>query len=95
MRRLARSTTSHTHTFRFLRPTNIHIPSNSNASQRLRWAFFGRSRSRVGEGAAVLLYPFGDNYPGHAGGAGNATLRIALHQQGINLRVLRRFAHRR
>ena len=44
MRRLARSTASQRHTLRFLRPTNVHISSSSNASQRLRCAFFGRSR---------------------------------------------------
>ena len=54
MRRLARSTIRHIQPFRFLRPMNVHIPSNSRASHRLRWAFFGRRRRRVGEGAAAF-----------------------------------------
>ena len=37
---------------------NVHISSNSSASQRLRWAFFGRSRSRIGEGAAAFFTRF-------------------------------------
>ena len=55
MRRLSRSTASQSQTLRFLRPTNVHISSNSNAGQRLRRPFFGRNCGSGGEAAAAFF----------------------------------------
>ncbi len=48
MRRLARSTASHSQTLRFLRPTKVRILLSSNASQRFFMGFFERRRSNGG-----------------------------------------------
>ena len=78
IRRLARSTASQSHTLRFLRPTNVHISSSSNASQRLRCAFFGRSRGNDGAGRCAFFYPLCNRVARHAGGPGDAAQRVAF-----------------
>jgi len=93
MRRLARSTTNQSQTFRFLRPTNVHISSNSRASHRFFCAFLGRKRGSGGAGRTAFFYPLGNGHACYASYPRNATLRIALQQQGIDLRVLGGFAN--
>ena len=78
MCRLARSTASQSHTLRFLRPTNVHISSSSNASQRLCCAFFGRNRGNDGAGRCAFFYPLCNRVARHAGGPGNAAQRVAF-----------------
>ena len=58
----------------------------------MRWALAERRASGGGEGSAAFFYPFGNRHPGHTREPDNAALRVALHQQGIDLGVLRRFA---
>ena len=60
VRQLARSTASPRQTLRFLRPTNGPRSSNSRASQRCRWAFFGCRQGKGGATAAALFYLLGN-----------------------------------
>ena len=88
MRRLARSTASHNHTLRRLRPTNVHISSNSRSSPCRRCTRSGRRRGRAGAGRNAFFYPFGNRVARHARGAGDAAEGVALGQRLADLDVL-------
>lgn len=55
LRRLARSTASHSRTLRCLRHANIHLSSSSSTFQHLRWVFFGRRCGNDGAAGAAFF----------------------------------------
>lgn len=84
-RRLARSTANHSQTLRRLRPTNVYISSSSRASQRFCCAFFDRRRGSAGLACCAFFCQFGHGHARHAGYPHDASLRIALGQQRLDL----------
>lgn len=51
----------HGQVLRHLRPTNVHISSNSNASHCFFWALFDCRHGSDGAGCCAFIHPFGNS----------------------------------
>ena len=92
MRRWARSMTSHNQTLRLFWPTKLHNSSSSRISHSRRYSFFDRSRGRGDEAAAAFFLAAWQSSSAPHPSRGRCCAGNALDQQGLYLRVLRRFA---